>query len=216
MNESKLWEIVEAWEACFAVVHGVAKGQIWLKTELLQELSCKAFIVSCLWIISKLFLLFFFFFVVDLWANSTTGDISSQAYEVLSAFKSFGWELVGIQLCSPGNRLWAHSLSISSLFGKWSQDTLMGRERREVILWTAEYRVWYQIDHHWASVLAQWQIIHLPMQETWVQSLGWEDPLEKGMATHCSVLAWRIPWTEEEPGGLQSMGLQKSQTQLSG
>ena len=39
-------------------------------------------------------------------------------------------------------------------------------------------------------------------------SLGWEDPLEEGMATHCSVLAWRIPWTEE-PGGLQSMGLQR-------
>ena len=41
------------------------------------------------------------------------------------------------------------------------------------------------------------------MQETWVQSLGWEDPLEKGMATHSSILAWKIPWTEE-PGGLQS------------
>ena len=41
--------------------------------------------------------------------------------------------------------------------------------------------------------------------ETWVQSLGWEDPLEKGMATHSSVLAWRISWTEE-PGGPQSMG----------
>ena len=46
-----------------------------------------------------------------------------------------------------------------------------------------------------------------------VQSLGWEDSLEEGMATHSSVLAWRIPWTEE-PGGLQSMGLQKSQTRL--
>ena len=45
------------------------------------------------------------------------------------------------------------------------------------------------------------------MQETWVQSLGWEDSLEKGMATHSSILAWRIPWTEE-PGGLQSMGSQ--------
>ena len=45
------------------------------------------------------------------------------------------------------------------------------------------------------------------MQDTWVQSLGQEDPLEKGMATHSSVLAWRIPWTEE-PGGLQFMGLQ--------
>ena len=45
------------------------------------------------------------------------------------------------------------------------------------------------------------------IQETWVWSLGWEDPLQKQMATHCSILAWRIPWTEE-PGGLQSRGLQ--------
>ena len=44
------------------------------------------------------------------------------------------------------------------------------------------------------------------MQETQVQSLGWEDPLEEGMATHFSILAWRIPWAEE-PGGLQSVGL---------
>ena len=51
------------------------------------------------------------------------------------------------------------------------------------------------------------------MQETQVQSLGQEDPLEKEMATHSSVLAWEIPWTEE-PGRLQSMGLQKSWTQL--
>ena len=48
----------------------------------------------------------------------------------------------------------------------------------------------------------------LAMQEIWVLSLGWEDPLEKGMATHPSILAWEIPWTEE-PGGLQSMGLQR-------
>ena len=52
------------------------------------------------------------------------------------------------------------------------------------------------------------------MQETWVQSLDREDPLEKEMATHSSILAWDIPWTEE-PGGLQSMGSQKSQTGLS-
>ena len=44
--------------------------------------------------------------------------------------------------------------------------------------------------------------------ETWVQSLGWEDPLEKEMETHSSILAWRIPWMEE-PAGLQSMGLQR-------
>ena len=49
------------------------------------------------------------------------------------------------------------------------------------------------------------------MQETWVQSLGQEDPLEKGMAIHSSILAWRIPWTED-PGGLKSMGLTKSRT----
>ena len=45
------------------------------------------------------------------------------------------------------------------------------------------------------------------MQETWVPSLGQEDPLEEGMATHSNILAWRIPWTEE-PGGLQSVGSQ--------
>ena len=49
------------------------------------------------------------------------------------------------------------------------------------------------------------------MQETWVRSLGQEDPLEKEMATHSSILAWRLPWTEE-PSGLQSMGSKKSQT----
>ena len=46
------------------------------------------------------------------------------------------------------------------------------------------------------------------MQETWVQSLGQEDPLEEEMATHSRILAWKIPWTEE-PGGLQSMGSQR-------
>ena len=46
------------------------------------------------------------------------------------------------------------------------------------------------------------------VQETWVQSLDWEDPLKKGMATHCSILAWRIPWAEE-PGGLQHIGSQR-------
>ena len=54
------------------------------------------------------------------------------------------------------------------------------------------------------------QLVENPsaMQETWVRSLGWEDPLEKGMATHSSILAWRIPWAEE-PGRLQSMGSQR-------
>ena len=59
-----------------------------------------------------------------------------------------------------------------------------------------------------ASLVAQ-LVKNLPaVQETQVQSLGWEDPLEKEMATHSSILAWKISWTEE-PGGLQSMGLQR-------
>ena len=64
--------------------------------------------------------------------------------------------------------------------------------------------------HLWkrVSLVAQMVKILAAMQETQVQSLGQEDPLEKGMATHSSTLAWRIPWTEE-PGGLQSMWLQK-------
>ena len=63
------------------------------------------------------------------------------------------------------------------------------------------------------SLVAQ-LVKNLPaMQETWIRSLGWEDPLEKGMATHSSILAWRIPWTEE-PGRVYSMWSQ-SQTQLS-
>ena len=58
------------------------------------------------------------------------------------------------------------------------------------------------------SLVSQ-RVKHLPaMQETWVRSLGWEDPLEKEMATHSSVLAWKIPWTEK-PGGLQSVGSQR-------
>ena len=52
------------------------------------------------------------------------------------------------------------------------------------------------------------------MQETGIRSLGQEDPLEKEMTTHSSILAWEIPWTEE-PGGLQSPGSKKNQTQLS-
>ena len=59
-----------------------------------------------------------------------------------------------------------------------------------------------------ASLVAQRLKVLPAMQETWVRSLGWEDPLEKEMATHSSILAWRIPWMEE-PGGLQSMGLQR-------
>ena len=70
----------------------------------------------------------------------------------------------------------------------------------------ANERVWDILV--WASLVAQ-RVKHLPvMRKTQVRSLGWEDPLEKEMATHSSILAWRIPWTEE-PGGLQSVGSQR-------
>ena len=59
------------------------------------------------------------------------------------------------------------------------------------------------------SYLVAQMVKHLPaVRETWVRSLGWEDPLEKEMATHSSTLAWKIPWMEE-PGRLQSMGSQR-------
>ena len=60
----------------------------------------------------------------------------------------------------------------------------------------------------WGSQAVQWERICLPMQATWVRSLGLEDPLEEEMATHSNILAWEIPQTEEL-GGLQSMGLQR-------
>ena len=61
--------------------------------------------------------------------------------------------------------------------------------------------------------MAQWAKRLPPMRESWVRSLGWEDPLKKEMATHSSALAWKIPWTEK-PGRLQSVGSQ-SRTRLS-
>ena len=77
----------------------------------------------------------------------------------------------------------------------------------------------YKEKHRWCTdidtdILVALMVKNIPaMRETQVQSLGWKDPLEKGMATHSSILAWRVPRTEE-PGGLQPMGLQ-SQTRLS-
>ena len=64
-------------------------------------------------------------------------------------------------------------------------------------------------ENNWSFLVTQ-MVKNLPaVQETWVQSMGWEDPLEKGMAIYSSILAWRILWTEE-PGKLQSMESQES------
>ena len=68
---------------------------------------------------------------------------------------------------------------------------------------STEEGIGYPLQYSWASLVAQ-LVKNLPaMQETWVQSLGWENPPEKGKATHSSILAWRIPWT------IKSMGSQR-------
>ena len=94
-------------------------------------------------------------------------------------------------------------------FCQWSDGNLV-RQRYFILFYFMLGGMW----DPWVSPVAQ-QVKNLPAmqetQETWVRSMGQEDPLEKGMTTHSSVCAWRIPWTEE-PGGLQSMGLQKNQT----
>ncbi|MCC4897081.1 hypothetical protein LMG04_24350, partial [Salmonella enterica subsp. enterica serovar Typhimurium] len=66
----------------------------------------------------------------------------------------------------------------------------------------------YPLQYSWAFLLTQMINNPLAKQETWVQSLGWEVPLEEDMATHSSILTWRIPWTEEL-GGPQPMGSQR-------
>ena len=72
---------------------------------------------------------------------------------------------------------------------------VLGRSARE--------RVRYPLQYSWASLLAQLVKSPPAMWETWVPSLGWEDPLEKGKATHSSILSWRIPWN------VQTMGSQR-------
>ena len=81
-------------------------------------------------------------------------------------------------------------------------DSILGLGR------SAAEGICYPVQYSWASLVAQLVKNPLAMQETWVGSLGWEDPLEKGKATHSSILAWRIPWTTVH-------GVTKSWTRLS-
>ena len=69
-------------------------------------------------------------------------------------------------------------------------------------------RIGYPVQYSQASLVAQLVKNPPAMRKIWVRSLGWEDPLEEGMANHSSIFAWRIPWAEE-PGGLQSMGSER-------
>ena len=89
-------------------------------------------------------------------------------------------------------------LPMCTMLRIWKLKTIFTVEFISLMETTEKYFVWTNA-------------FRLPMQETqelWVWFLGWEDPLEEGVTTHCSVLAWRIPWTEE-PGGLQFMGSQR-------
>ena len=96
--------------------------------------------------------------------------------------------------------------SLYTLLGRCETAHQPGKSSR--FLYTVQLLVIFDLDNIRASQVALWVKNPPPLQETpeiWVRSLGREDPLEEGMATHSSILIWRIPWTEE-PGGLQSIG----------
>ena len=108
-------------------------------------------------------------------------------------------------------------------FLRMAQDEWVAQSRgdihRYLSLWTLRLKMlWHNRDGIFEVINLKQHfpggsvVKNLPaQQETWVQSLGWEDPLKEEMATHSSILTLEIPWTED-PGGLQSMGSQKSQT----
>ena len=109
--------------------------------------------------------------------------------------------LPSLSLFSLGNALFKNCPEIKDKESLWKHSRLKKTKRT-----SPSGQSWFSTV--WASQVAQ-MVKNLPaMQETWVQSLGQEDPLEKGMATHSSIFAWRIPWTEE-PVGLQSMESQR-------
>ena len=109
--------------------------------------------------------------------------------------------------CPCGRKSFPELLPPVSMSPEWAPvSPYVSRRHSKISRW-----VWLGLlsnDCFWASLVAQ-RLKRLPVVwETWVRSLGWEDPLEKEMATHSSSLAWGIPWMEE-PGGLQSTGSQR-------
>ena len=101
-------------------------------------------------------------------------------------------------------------IKIFSSSSAWKEFTHNARDPSSIpgLGRSCEEGIGYPLQYSWASLVAQ-MVKNLPaVWETWIQSLGLEDPLEKEMATHSSTLAWKIPWAEE-PGRLQFMGLQR-------
>ena len=126
------------------------------------------------------------------WSVGLLGDFLKPG--VWAPFPPFVW---------PNPSSWEMLTSLNSIT---SQTTLRQLEilvtqflQHKVVIESA-FRIWLL-----------WSLRQSAMRETWVSSLGWEDPLEKEMATHSSIPAWRVPWTEK-PGGLQSTVLQESDT----
>ena len=112
-----------------------------------------------------------------------------------------------------GYSLWGHKGFPGSSAGKESTST---EDTGSIPGWgrAPGERIGYPLQYSWASLVAQ-AVKNLPaVRETWVQSLGWEDPLEAGMATHSSVLAWRIPM-DSRAWWATVRGITKSQTRLS-
>ena len=120
------------------------------------------------------------------------------------------WKLAAQVLLRPALKGSEHHFA-----GVWASIWKLAAHALRSRLWRAS--IWKLVAPalFWASLcwhmgfLRGWAVENLPaMQEAWIQSLGWKDSLEKGMVTHSSILAWRVPWTEE-PSRLQSMGLQR-------
>ena len=131
-----------------------------------------------------------------------------------SAFRFLGYSCSQPRAAAPPNprphgRLsaWSPEVTLTSL-----EIAVVGgasdKERANSQLCALLASVWVRLvwPPLWTSLVAQMLKNLLTVQETQIRLLGWEDPLEKGVATHSGILAWRIPWTEE-PGGLQFMGL---------
>ena len=142
------------------------------------------------------------------WLFVTLWIIARQA-SLLVGFSR--WEYWSGLPCSPPGELPDPGIKPMSL----TSPVLSGRYFTTSAAWEAHvcislyiyiWNIFWSIVAFWASLVAQWSRSHLPMQETWVQSLGQEDPLEKEMTTHSSILVCEILWIEE-PGGLQSIGL---------